>query len=212
MESLTEPVLALAGSMWIFPVALVLTIVDGFFPPVPSESVIVAVAALSAHHDPVRMVPLFAVAALGAWLGDNIAYAIGRRVGLAGLHRRPRIAATIDWAHDHLVRRGALVIFTARYIPVGRVAVNMTAGAVDYGARRFATMTAFSGVCWAAYSVAIGALAANWAKHNPLLAAGLAIAIALVLGIIMDAVMRHIGQRQARSVTGPSRPRQASRR
>ena len=39
--------LALAGSPWIFVVLYLFATIDGFFPPIPSESVVIALAALA---------------------------------------------------------------------------------------------------------------------------------------------------------------------
>ena len=39
--------LALVGSPWIFVVLYLFATIDGFFPPIPSESVVIALAAVS---------------------------------------------------------------------------------------------------------------------------------------------------------------------
>ena len=47
MAATEEWVIALAGSPWILLAVLALATIDGFFPPVPSESVVIAVAVLA---------------------------------------------------------------------------------------------------------------------------------------------------------------------
>jgi hypothetical protein len=42
--------------------------------------------------------------------------------------RRPRVRSALTWAGERLALRPAIPLLVARYIPVGRVAVNMTAG------------------------------------------------------------------------------------
>ena len=75
----------------------------------------------------------------------------------AGDHHRARVVGV---AHDTpafaLDRRGASFIIAARYIPIGRVAVNMSAGALGYPRRRFVGLTAVAAVMWASYSAVIG--------------------------------------------------------
>ncbi|WP_418608443.1 hypothetical protein [Georgenia sp. SUBG003] len=58
MQAVEEFVLGLAGSPWILLAVTVLATIDGFFPPVPSESIVIAVAALSVSGDaPEPVVP-----------------------------------------------------------------------------------------------------------------------------------------------------------
>ena len=38
--------------------------------------------------------------------------------------RKPKVQKVFGWARYELEKRGAVLIFTARYIPWGRVAVN----------------------------------------------------------------------------------------
>src|SRR5690606_3306544 len=139
LETLTDVITTLAGSPWVFPIVLALCIVDGFFPPVPSETVVVAAATLSVATGAPNLPLLIVVAAVGAAAGDNIAYWIGRAVGTTRFRwmRLRRVASAIELARRGIRRRGALLIFAARYIPVGRIAVNMTAGATHYPVRRF---------------------------------------------------------------------------
>jgi hypothetical protein len=136
---------------------------------------------------------------VGAIAGDNIAYLIGRSIGADRFRwmQRPRVAAAFAWARRELDRRGALLILGARYIPVGRVAVNMTAGATGYNHRKFVLFSVVAGFSWALYSVGIGALAGRWFHDHTLLAAGLAIVLALLLGLAMDHGMKLLSRRRA---------------
>ena len=94
-DQITPFVVDLASSPLVYLVLFVLCLVDGFFPPVPSETALVAVAAVAATSGQPVLAMVLGAAALGAIAGDSIAYAIGRRVGLKRLRnaRRPRIAA-----------------------------------------------------------------------------------------------------------------------
>lgn len=194
MEAVNDFVIGAAGEPWIYAVLLALCIIDGFFPPVPSESVVVALAALSASTNGPEAWAVVAVSAIGAFTGDNIAYLIGRQVGTERFRwmQRARVISAFTWARRELDRRGALLILTARYIPVGRVAVNMTAGATGFGHRKFIGLSALAGISWSLYSVGIGLAAGAWAKDYPLLGAALAIVLALTLGLIIDRIIRTV--------------------
>lgn len=179
------------ASPWLYVVMLAVTVIDGFFPPVPSETVLVAAAAvLASTGEYWALVPLGLVAALGAAMGDNIAFALGRRLGTTrwAWMRRPRVAAAFAHAERALEQRSAALILGARYIPVGRVAVNMSAGALRFSWRRFLPLSVVAGISWSALSLAIGLLAGSWVTDQPLLSAGIGIVVALVIGLVIDRV------------------------
>jgi membrane protein DedA with SNARE-associated domain len=190
VDVINELILQAAASPWLYLVMFATAAVDGFFPPVPSETVLVAAAAVAATSDDTNLVLLCVAAALGAVLGDNIAYAIGRSLGVRrwSWMRRPRVAAAVDRAQSALERRGALLVLGARYIPVGRVAVNMSAGALRYRWRRFLPLSVVAAVTWAVYSAAIGLVAGAWIEDQPLLGALLGIVLALLIGLALERV------------------------
>ena len=80
MTVIQEAVLGLAGSPWILLAVAVLATIDGFFPPVPSESVIIAVAVLAVAGDGPSLWLLILAGAVGAFCGDLIAYTIGTKL------------------------------------------------------------------------------------------------------------------------------------
>jgi membrane-associated protein len=200
MDALSVFIIDAAAQWWIYPLLLALCLIDGIFPPVPSESVVVALAAIAVSAGAPNIWLVVVVAAVGAIAGDNIAYLIGRSIGADRFRwmQRPRVAAAFAWARRELDRRGALLILGARYIPVGRVAVNMTAGATGYHHRKFVLFSVVAGFSWALYSVGIGALAGQWFHDHTLLAAGLAIVLALLLGLALDHAIKLAGRRAAR--------------
>ncbi|MGB4136959.1 MAG: VTT domain-containing protein, partial [Microbacterium sp.] len=191
MDTVNAFILTAAASPWMLLVVFAVAAIDAVFPPVPSETVLVAgaAAAASAGHWP-TLAALCLVAALGAMLGDNLAYALGRLIGLRRMRwmRRPRVAAAMEYAQQALARRGATLIIGARYIPVGRVAVNVSAGALGYPWRRFLPVSLIGGATWAVYGAAIGALAGSWLTDQPLLAAALGVVVAVGVGIGVDRI------------------------
>ncbi len=130
MDVLNDLILQAVASPWLPLVMFAVAAIDGFFPPVPSETVLVAAVAVAASTSAFPMIVLLClVAATGAMIGDNIAYGIGRTLGTARFRwmRHPRVAAAFTRAGEALNDRGTLLILGARYNPVGRVAVNMSA-------------------------------------------------------------------------------------
>lgn len=191
-------ILETAASVWIYPAMFASAFIDGFFPPVPSESVLVTLV-ISAQATGVPWLWLIIpVAGVGAWLGDQVAYLFGRRYGTERLlaMRSARGRKTVSWARRALARRGALFIIAARYIPVGRVAVNMSAGALGYPQRRFMTFSGVAAVLWAGYSALIGFAAAEVLGHDPLLAMVVGVVGGGLLGLVVDRVVQAFTPRE----------------
>ncbi|WP_456844716.1 DedA family protein [Cellulomonas sp. P5_C6] len=198
--------LALAGSPWIFVVLYVFATVDGFFPPIPSESVVIALSALAMSTGAPNLALIVLVAAAGAWTGDQIAYQIGTKVKVRQLRllRSARGQAAIDWAENALANRGAAFIIAARYIPIGRVAVNMTAGAVHYSRRRFMGLTAIAAITWGCYSTLIGVGAGAWLGSHTIAAVAVGVVGGLAIGVCVDWILRHLTRR--RTEQPPAQP------
>lgn len=191
MQAINDFILAAAGQPWVLFIVLACCFIDGFFPPIPSESVVVGLAAVAATADVPNPWHLGAIAALGAFTGDNTAYLIGRGVGTQRWRwmRGPRMQRAFRWAGRELRKRPASLILVARFVPIGRVAVNLTAGATHYSHARFVALTLLSATLWAGYSVAIGLFFGQWFEENHLLGAAVAIVCAITLGIIVDLVI-----------------------
>ncbi|EAP97130.1 conserved protein DedA family protein [Janibacter sp. HTCC2649] len=189
-----------ATALWVLPVLFLLATFDALIPPVPSDSVVITLAAFGAATGSPHLIALGLVAALGAFLGDNLTFHLARRSRLRELRHspRPRLRQAFLRGESELDRRGGIAIVIARYIPVGRVAVNVTAGAGTFSQRRFMLLSALAAVSWAAYSVAIGALAGHWVQDNPLLGAIGGIALAGSLGLVVDRLLQR-APRVARS-------------
>ena len=194
MQAINDFILAAAGQPWVLLIVLACCFIDGFFPPIPSESVVVGLAAVASTADVPNPWLLMAIAARGAFTGDNPAYLIGRGVGIRRWHwmRGPRLKRAFRWAGRELRKRPASLILVARFVPIGRVAVNLTAGATHYSRTRFIGLTVLSASLWASYSVAIGLFFGQWFEENHLLGAAIAIVCAIVLGIIVDIVITRL--------------------
>lgn len=194
-----DAVLALAGSPLLLVAVWALVTIDGVFPPIPSETVVVAAAVLSASTGRPLLLQLVLVAALGAFSGDLLAYTLGRRLPLrrSRLFRSARAQRSLDWAENALRTRGASFILTARFVPIGRVAVNMTAGATGFPARRFVPTAALAGFIWAIYTSALGVGAGSFLADQPLAAIAVGILIGSVVGGFLDAA---VGRRAARAL------------
>ena len=196
---LTAFILALAASPWIYPLTFALTVADAFVVVLPSETVVVALGALAGSSGQPALWILVPVAALAAVIGDSLTFAIGRGIGghRPSWMRGLRIQGALDWAGTALQRRAVVVLLTARFVPFGRIAVNLTAGASGFPYRRFLAITAVAGLAWALYNVAVGALFGAVFTQLPLVAVGVSIVVAIGLGLLADGISARVSARRA---------------
>jgi membrane protein DedA with SNARE-associated domain len=114
--------------------------------------------------------------------------------------RGRRMRGALEGAGRGIAKRPAVVLMTARYVPVGRVAVNLVAGASGFSRRRFFLLSLLAGTSWAVYSVAIGLAAGHLLHGNTVLAMLVGIAAGLASGVVVELVMRL--SRRPRGITG----------
>jgi membrane protein DedA with SNARE-associated domain len=187
---------AALSSPWVYLVLFGVAVLDGFFPLVPAETLVITAGAFAARGEP-SLVWVIAVAASGAFVGDNVSYQIGHLLGRSGLRRLPqgsRRRAAFEWTGRALAKRGGLVIAAARYIPGGRTAATLTAGAVGYPWRRFVLFDAIAAASWGVYSGLIGFLGGATFRDDPV--KGLLLGFGVAAGItgLVEAV-RYLRQR-----------------
>ncbi|GAA1870631.1 hypothetical protein GCM10009715_16980 [Paeniglutamicibacter psychrophenolicus] len=194
LDALSAFIFAAAGNPLSYLMIFLFCAIDGFFPPVPSESLVVALASLVPTHGNPNPWLLGLVAGLGAFVGDNVAYLIGRSIGTDRFSwmRRKRLQHAFAWAGYELRLRPVSLILVARFVPIGRVAVNLVAGATGFPHRTFIILTCFSSLGWATYSVLIGILAGRWFEEHHLLGMAVAVAVAIGLGILIDRIVSRV--------------------
>ena len=164
-----DAILEHAGEWWTYLIVSVLTWLDGFF-PVTQRVACIAMSSLSTTHGgPVRLWVLIPLVMAGAYAGDVSAYWIGRSVPRHWVVRGERGERTFTRAQKVMYAKGPVVLLSARFIPLYRIAMNMTAGGVRYPFRKFLIIDAIATTLWASFSVGIGLAAGSALSHNPLL-------------------------------------------
>lgn len=191
---------SLAASPWALPVMFVLVVGDAFLVVIPGEVAVTAYGALAVSTGAPPIGGVIAVAAVAALAGDLACYGVGRAVGLERWRwmRGPRVRAAFAWARERLDRRMAVVLFTARFIPFARLAVNLSAGASRVPLPRFAAVAAIAATGWAAYQACVGALVASLVPGGPVVAVVVSIVLAVGIGVAVDAVVARRGRRTHR--------------
>jgi membrane protein DedA with SNARE-associated domain len=178
-------------------IAIIIPALDAILPVLPSETVIIALGVATAGSADPRIALLVACAALGAFLGDNLSYLLGRRFGPRverRFFRSEKGARRRAWAERSLERYGMPLIVVCRFVPGGRTAVTLCCGIVGYERRRFVIATAASGVIWAAYSFFLGRLGGQAFEDKPwaglLLAFGATVAVSGLIELLRRIISR----------------------
>ena len=84
----------------------------------------------------------------------------------------------IRWASGELEKRGGTILLVARFDPGGRTGATFTRGLTGFHYWRFALYTAIAACLWALYSVLLGYFGGRVFHERPLLAIGVASAVA----------------------------------
>ena len=129
--------------------------------PLPGETALVTAAALAALGS-LDIYGVVAAAAVGAILGDNAGYWIGRKGGLAVVQRYGRIAgldeARLERMHAFFDRHGAKTVFIGRFVALLRSWAAALAGVARMPYGTFTLYNALGGVVWAAVFGSLGYL------------------------------------------------------
>lgn len=121
--------------------------------PLPGESLLIATALYAAATGDIGIEWVVLAAALGAILGDNAGYLIGREVGPPVLARYgPRVGLTLArqrLGHFLFLSHGGKVVFLGRFVAFLRTFAALLAGANQMSWGRFLVWNALGGAFWA---------------------------------------------------------------
>lgn len=190
------------SSWWIYLALWGFAALDGFFPAIPSETLVVTAGVFAAGGEP-NLYAVIVVAAVGAFMGDHVSYALGRGAGGRVLDRmKPgtRRYAAVLWARQALVERGGLVLVVARYVPGGRTAVTLTMGSIRYPLRQFSAFAALAAVSWGIYCSLVGYIGGKAFEDNPLKGVVLGIGLALAVTLVVEVVRHRLKKRRQAQV------------
>ena len=173
--------------------------------PVPAETALIA-AALLAHDHQMDVATLTVIAATAAILGDNVGFAIGRKVGRRVLlapgpferHRR----RVIEVGEPFFERHGPKAVFLGRWVAGLRITSAWLAGVNRMSWPTFLFWNALGGICWA-ISIALAAYFAGRGAERIVNVAGVGGAVVVVAGGL---VLLLIVRRRRRAEAARRRP------
>ena len=190
-----------AGNWWFLGVIFIIALLDSVLPVVPSETtVIIGGVAVATGTAPYPLLAVIAAGAAGAFIGDNMAFSIGRRWSASferRAERKPKFAAKLAWAHEQISRRGGLLLITARFIPGGRTATTIASGITRQSRAWFMRWTFIAAIIWATYSAGLARLVGEPFKDDHAKAFWIAFATALGINVLIELV-RHACAKRAK--------------
>jgi membrane-associated protein len=170
--------------------------------PVPGETALIA-AALLAHHGQMDIVTVVLIAAAAAIVGDNIGFAIGRRVGrrvfsAPGPLHEHRLGA-LERGEPFFERHGPKAVFLGRWVAGLRIASAWLAGMNRMRWRVFLPWNALGGLAWAA-SVGFTVYALGRVAEHVIKVVGPAAAALVVVAAVALLVRHRRRQRRGAAV------------
>lgn len=188
-----------ADSGWLPLIIFVIAMLDSVIPVVPSETMVI-VGGVAAGIGDQNLAVIIAAGATGAFVGDNLAYQLGRSSEAflrRTLFRGAKGERRIEWAREQLDARGGLLLITARFVPGGRTVITVMSGATQRPRRWFMTYISLAAIIWASYAATLGFVGGKRFEDNHLKAFLVAFAMALSVTGIIEAV-RFVRHRRAR--------------
>jgi membrane-associated protein len=122
----------------------------GFF--LPGDSLLFSAGLVAAARDDINIAFLVFAVFLAAFIGDQVGYVIGRKVGRPYLekHKSKRMIKMLERSERFYERYGWWSVVIARYIPWVRTFVPPIAGAVKMNYYKFLSANALGALLWGA--------------------------------------------------------------
>jgi membrane protein DedA with SNARE-associated domain len=182
-----------------YPLMFALIAIETMGVPVPGETALIT-AAIVASRGRLEIEVVIAVAAAAAILGDNVGFAIGRKLGRRALtapgpllHHRRRVIAVGEPFFD---RHGPKAVFLGRWVTGLRITAAWMAGVTRMSWPTFLFWNALGGIAWAT-SIALIAYFVGHSAERFINIAGVGGAVVVVVGgVVLWWVLR---QRRGRA-------------
>lgn len=187
---------------WIVLVAVAL---ESLGVPFPGETALLAAAVYAGTTGRLNIVGVIVAAAVGAILGDNIGYSIGRIGGYPLVRTLTRLLRIEDkslyYTERFFARHGNKTVFLGRFFSLLRTYVALFAGINRMPWRSFLFWNAAGGIVWA---IAYGLLGYILGRNLPLLGAvlrvlGIGGIVALVVFVVIVVALWLVRRRRLES-------------
>lgn len=204
-----------------YPAIVLFIFIECIGVPLPGETILLLASFLSASDSRLQLPLIILCATIGAVLGDNMGYLVGRTGGRALVERYGRFIFVkmehLERAEVFFERHGAKTVFFGRFISLLRIWSAMLAGMNRMPWRSFLLYNALGGIVWSTYVALLGYITGRYFHDHfsqveriarTIGWAGLAL---IVIGMIVVVVVlrirhiRHVRRLHTTSMHIPSR-------
>jgi len=165
----------------------------GFF--LPGDSLLFSAGLVAAARDDINIAFLVFAVFLAAFIGDQVGYVIGRKVGRPYLekHKSKRMMKMLERSERFYERYGWWSVVIARYIPWVRTFVPPIAGAVKMNYYKFLSANALGALLWGAGITLAGFYSGSisWVKDI-----SYALAAFFITGSLLSALINYLREKQ----------------
>ncbi|GCE06850.1 DedA family protein [Dictyobacter aurantiacus] len=172
-----------------YPAVVLVVMVESAGVPVPGETMLLLASFYAAVYHDLSLPIVIACAAVGAILGDNVGYGVGRTGGKAFVHRYGRYVflkpERLQRSEEFFARHGNKTVFFGRFVAVLRAFAAFLAGVNRMHWPTFLAYNAAGGIIWATIYGLLGYYAGRVFHDNFTLVEHLASNISLVLGAVI---------------------------
>jgi membrane protein DedA with SNARE-associated domain len=197
LSDLTDWLDRISSHWWFLVIIGLIAFFDSVVPVVPSETCVI-IGGVAASRGNQSLLIVIAIAALGAFLGDNTAFHLGFRASerlRRRAERKPRFATKMAWAREQIHRRGGLLLITARFIPGGRTALTLSCGITRQRRAWFIRWVVVATLIWASYAALLGRIGGEAFKDDHTKAFLFAFGLAIGTNILIE-IGRHMYNRR----------------
>ena len=190
--------LASIGPLFFYVIAFLVMYIEngimlGFF--LPGDSLLFSAGLVAASNKSIDVALLCLIVFLGAFIGDQTGYVIGRKYGRPYIDKKnsPKMQRMIERAERFYEQSGWWAVVAARYFPWIRTFVPPIAGAAKMRYYSFLTANAVGALLWSVLITLAGYFSGTipWVKSS-----SYAIAAFFIAGSIISSVVGYLRRRQ----------------
>ena len=157
----------------------------GFF--LPGDSILFSSGLVAASRSDINIAVLVFLIFLAAFIGDQVGYVLGRKIGRPYLDKRksPRVQKMIIRSEKFYEKYGWWSVVIARYFPWIRTFVPPIAGTVKMNYYKFLSANALGALLWGAGITSAGYFSGSlpWVKNISYFLAAFFITLSIISGI-----------------------------
>ena len=157
----------------------------GFF--LPGDSILFSAGLVAASRSDINIAVLIFLIFLAAFIGDQVGYVLGRKIGRPYLDKRksPRVQKMIIRSEKFYEKYGWWSVVIARYFPWIRTFVPPIAGTVKMNYYKFLSSNALGALLWGVGITSAGYFSGSlpWVKNISYFLAAFFITLSIISGI-----------------------------